>query len=272
VEQVENFNYLLIIKGVAMDKLRLTICSIIVVMLLVACSGDGEEVTPANGVALGEETSVPTNTPRPPTDTPLPTDTPTPEPSVAPTDTATPTPEPTSTPTASPTKMPTPTPPPTDTPTSTPEPTEKPPPQPTSPPPPAAHTFPETRMRSFDADDFQRHLELVRDSLRSFDSEMRLIQETDKPLLCGTFVGWTRLWIIEAPGYTDVPGTWSSLYAEYRSILKQVVDITGELRVLCDAEGGDISEETTRAILNFLVWAYPRSEQMVTEALTMPRS
>lgn len=76
---------------------------------------------------------------------------------------------------------------------------------------------------------------------------------------------------MEAPGYTDIPGAWNSLYVEYRSIIRQVVELTRELRILCDAEGGEINEETVQAIVDFLAWAYPRSEGMVTEGLTIPR-
>jgi hypothetical protein len=120
-------------------------------------------------------------------------------------------------------------------------------------------------------DAFTRYLGLVRDSYRSFNSEMSLFAETGKPGDCGTFNGWTRLWIIEAPGFTDVPSAWQPLYAEYRSMLSQIASITAEIRPLCSGQGGQVSAETTQAIANFLGWAYPRSEAMIIEAASLPR-
>jgi hypothetical protein len=99
---------------------------------------------------------------------------------------------------------------------------------------------------------------------------MDLVANTGKPLFCDTFNGWTRLWLTEAPGYTDVPSNWWPLYYEYRSILQQIVSITGELRDLCAGEGGLISDETVISILIFLQFSYPRSEQMVIEAAQIP--
>lgn len=246
------------------------------VLLLVACGSEEptptaipEEVSAATEAPTEEPTAVPTavptETPIPPTATTI--DTPTPVP--------TNTPEPTNTPT--PTEEPTETPLPTDTPTATAVPPTAVPPTavpPTAAPiaaPIAAPTFPETQIQPFDADTFTRYLGLVRDSYRSFNSEMSLFAETGKPGDCGTFNGWTRLWIIEAPGFTDVPAEWQPLYAEYRSMLSQIVSITAEIRPLCGGEGGQVSAETTQAIVTFLGWAYPRSEAMVTEAATLPR-
>lgn len=84
-------------------------------------------------------------------------------------------------------------------------------------------------------------------------------------------VGWTSLWILEAPGFTDVPADWQPLYVEYRSLLQQVVSITTEIRPLCSGTGGEVSAETTQAIVDFLSWAYPRIEQMVVEVNQLPR-
>lgn len=135
----------------------------------------------------------------------------------------------------------------------------------------SAPVFPETQIQPFDVNTFTRYLGLVRDSYRSFNSEMSLFAETNKPGDCGTFNGWTRLWIIEAPGFTEVPANWQPLYAEYRSMLSQIVSITAEIRPLCGGEGGQVSAETTQAIVNFLAWAYPRSEAMVAEAAALPQ-
>ena len=134
-----------------------------------------------------------------------------------------------------------------------------------------AHTFPETPIQPWNADTFIRYLGLVRDSFRSFDSEYRLALTTDKAFDCGTFIGWTRLWIVEAPGFTDVPADWQPLYSEYRDKLRQMVNLTAEVRPLCNAQGGTISEESSNAILSFLLVAYPRMEQMVVEANQLPR-
>jgi hypothetical protein len=144
---------------------------------------------------------------------------------------------------------------------------------PTAPPPTTgtAHTFPETPIQPWNADTYVRYLGLVRDSFRSFNSEYQLALTTDKPFDCGTFVGWTWLWILEAPGFTDVPTEWQPLYSEYRDKLRQIVSLTAEIRPLCNAQGGEISEESSQAILAFLLGAYPRLEQMMIEANQLPR-
>jgi len=79
------------------------------------------------------------------------------------------------------------------------------------------------------------------------------------------------LWILDAPGFTDVPAAWQPLYAEYRSMLQQIVNVTYQIRPLCSGNGGEVSEETTQAIFDFLTWAYPRSEAMIIEAGQIPR-
>lgn len=261
-----------------MYKRFVQLAMMVSLMVLVACSTP-EAAPIAELDPTVTNTAVPTDTAVPPTHTPTtaPTDTP------VPTDTATPTdtPEPTKTPT----KVPTNTPEPTDTavptntvasqaaatkaPTTAPA-TAVPP---TSPPSTniTAHTFPETPIQPWNADTFIRYLGLVRDSFRSFDSEYRLALTTDKAFDCGTFIGWTRLWIVEAPGFTDVPADWQPLYSEYRDKLRQMVNLTAEVRPLCNAQGGTISEESSNAILSFLLVAYPRMEQMVVEANQLPR-
>ncbi len=242
---------------------------VIILLLLTACGPEAEptpapeQIAEATAKATEEPTAVPTETPLPPTATATETDTPTPLPSD--------TPEPTHT--ATPTEEPTETPLPTETPTATAVPPTAIPPTavPPTAAPIAAPTFPETPILPFDADTFARYLGLVRDSYRSFNSEMSLFAQTSKPGDCGTFNGWTRLWIIEAPGFTDVPAAWQPLYAEYRAMLSQIVSITAEIRPLCSGEGGQVTAETTQAIVDFLAWAYPRSEAMVAEAATLPR-
>ncbi|MBK9052611.1 MAG: hypothetical protein IPL78_17360 [Chloroflexi bacterium] len=107
-----------------------------------------------------------------------------------------------------------------------------------------------------------------RDSLRSFNSEMSIFQQTGKPGDCGTFLGWSRLWIIQSPGYTDVPGQAWALYYEWRSMLREVVNLTAEVRNICGGSGGEGVE--AQPLIDFLTWAYPRSEQMVIEAASLP--
>lgn len=239
------------------------------ISLLAACGSKTEPTPTAVPEAIAEATEIPTEEPTAvPTETPIPptatiTDTPTP----LPTDT----PEPSNTPT--PTEEPTETLQPTDTPTATAVPPTAIPATavPPTAAPIAAPVFPETQIQSFDVDTFTRYLGLVRDSYRSFNSEMSLFAETNKPGDCGTFNGWTRLWIIEAPGFTNVPAAWQPLYAEYRSMLSQIANITAEIRPLCGGTGGQVSAETTQAIVTFLGWAYPRSEAMVVEAASLPR-
>ena len=96
------------------------------------------------------------------------------------------------------------------------------------------------------------------------------MKTTHKPGDCGTFYGWMDLWISRSPGYTDAPSSFASLYREYRSLLAQVVNLSQEIRTVCDFGGGFVSDETIDALNEFLSWAYPRSEQMVSEASVLP--
>lgn len=131
--------------------------------------------------------------------------------------------------------------------------------------------FPETPVReSFDRDEFVSFVGQLRDSLRSYTSEMDLMKNTHKPGDCGTFYGWLTLWRARSPGYENVPYSFATLYRDYRSILSKVVNLSGEIRTVCDAGGGFVSDETIDAISEFLIWAYPRSEQMVSEASVLP--
>ena len=265
----------------------LFVCFLFAMLVLAACNQPSENADGADAIvevttvpeteiaeveeAVAEPTDVPATATEAPTETAVP---PTEAPTETPEPTNTPTVEPTATETNTPTPEATETPEPTNTPapTNTPQATAVPPtPIPPTAAPVAAHTFPETPIRPFNADEFIRYLGLVRDSYRSFNSEMDLFAQTGKPGDCGTFIGWTRLWILEAPGYTDVPADWQPLYTEYRSIIKQVVNVTAEIRPLCNAQGGELSKETTNAIIDFVTWAYPRSEAMVAEANSIPK-
>lgn len=249
------------------------------VTALVACGQEPSPTPTAQPIAAATATAVAeTNTPEPtatatatavpPTETATPTATET----NTPTETATATETPTVTETATPTQTHTPAA--TNTPraTNTPQATAVPP----TPIPPTvsaviAPTFPETPIRPFDVDVFVQYLGQVRDSFRSFNSEMSIFQANGKPGDCGTFNGWTRLWFLEAPGFTDVPAAWQSLYVEYRSLLQQVASVTAEIRPLCSGAGGSVTAETTQAIFDFLAWAYPRTEAMIIETSQIPR-
>jgi len=151
-------------------------------------------------------------------------------------------------------------------PTPTPAPTSSDP----QPAPVSGHTFPETPIKPFNRDEFVGYLGQIRDSLRSFTSEMNLMSQTGKYGDCGTFNGWVGLWILQAPGYTAVPANFASFYGEYRSLLRQVVNTTQEIRVVCNQGGGEVSDETINEINEFLLWAYPQSEQLVSEASILP--
>lgn len=253
----------------ALTRSRLLL-SLFSIFLFTAC-GSEEPAPTAVPAAIAVATEAPTEEP-----TTRPTAVPT-ETAIPPTATETPSPVPTDTPaptnTATPTEVPTETPLPTDTPTATAVPPTRIPPTavPPTAAPIAAPVFPETPIQTFNVDTFTRYLGMVRDSFRSFNSEMSLFAQTGKPGDCGTFNGWTRLWIVEAPGFTDVPANWQPLYAEYRSLLSQIVSITTEIRPLCSGQGGQVTAETTQAIVTFLTWAYPRSEAMVAEAALLPR-
>jgi hypothetical protein len=256
---------------------KIILISIFLLTIGIGCN-DPEDNQPQ--ATATEEVALVTDTAVPPTETPEPTDTAVPTDTPEPTATMTPIPPTeTPTPTATATKRA------TATATATARATATDPPQPIVPatavpatptpiptsPPVTAHTFPETPIMAWDVNTFTNYLGRVRDSFRSFHSEMGLFQETGKPGDCGTFNGWTALWILEAPGFTDVPAEWQPLYVEYRSLLAQVVGLTAPIRPLCAGEGGSISEEETTAIINFINWAYPRMEAMVQEAALVPR-
>jgi chemotaxis protein histidine kinase CheA len=152
-------------------------------------------------------------------------------------------------------------------PTPTPAPISSAPQQPAS---GSGSTFPETPIKPFDRDEFVSFVGQLRDSLRSYTSEMNLMKTTHKSGDCGTFNGWMGLWILRSPGYTGVPPSFSSLYRDYRSLLGQVVNLSQEIRTICNAGGGFVSDETIDALNEFLSWAYPQSEQMVSEASVLP--
>jgi hypothetical protein len=111
-------------------------------------------------------------------------------------------------------------------PTPTPAPTSSSP----QPAPVSGHTFPETPIKPFNRDEFVGYLGQIRDSFRSYVSEMGMMTQTGKPGDCGTFNGWVGLWILQAPGYTGVPANFASIYGQYRSILRQEVNLSQEIR------------------------------------------
>ena len=249
-----------------------TSCSML--MLLFVCatlSACGSRAVPGDETAqtvpatpVAQATVVPTATqPATPTPTAAPIETPT--------ATSTPTPSPSPTPTLSPTFTPSATPAPSPVPTDPPTAAQPAPtPAPTT-PPSQPHVFPETPIQSFDADVFIRYLGLVRDSFRSAADELPQIFSGSKEGDCGSYIGWIALWVTEAPGFEDVPAAWFPLYAEYRALIQEAVTTTWEINLVCDEGGGTVSDETDAAALAFIERAYPRSEQMVLEALQLPR-
>jgi hypothetical protein len=126
-------------------------------------------------------------------------------------------------------------------------------------------------MQSFDADVFVRYLGLVRDSFRSAADEFPQIFSGSKKGDCGSYIGWIALWVTEAPGFEGVPPAWFPLYAEYRALIQEAVTTTWEINQVCAEGGGTVSDETDAAAQAFIERAYPRSEQMVLEALQLPR-
>ena len=255
-----------------------TACSTLMLLLvcvtLAACGSPavpGDQTTqtiPAAPVA--RDTAVPTATqPATPTPTCTPTETPA--------ATSTPTPSPSPTPTSSPTLTPSATPAPSPAPTNPPTPTAVataaqpvPTPIPTT-PRSQPHVFPETPIQAFDAEVFVRYLGLVRDSFRSAADEFPQIFSGSKKGDCGSYIGWIALWVTEAPGFEDVPPAWFPLYAEYRALIQEAVTTTWEINQVCGEGGGTVSDETDAAAQAFIERAYPRSEQMVLDALQLPR-
>lgn len=112
---------------------------------------------------------------------------------------------------------------------------------------------------------------LVRDSFRSAADEFPRIFSGAKWGDCGSYNGWFALWLAEAPGFTGVAPAWTGLYVEYRSLLQQAVATTWEIHLVCTSGGGTISDEAADRSLEFIEWAYPRSEQMLLEARELPR-
>jgi len=96
------------------------------------------------------------------------------------------------------------------------------------------------------------------------------MSQTGKSGDCGTFNGWLGLWIRQVPGYTGVPANFASLYGQYRSLLRQVASLSAEIRDVCNQGGGLVTDETIDAENEFLRWAYPKSEQLVSEASVLP--
>lgn len=217
-------------KGIAWVALLL------MAVFIVAC--DGSEAEPA-ATAVAEVVEEPTETPLPPTETPLPTETP------VPTDTPTPTETPTETPTNTPTPTDTPTPEPTETPTEvpteTPEPTNTPVPA-TAVPPPADSgdegeedeeadsdevemivvyyisnpndilgTFPEL---PFDAAGLTANMNNIYNSLQRMRGSIDGAKAGDQAS-CDTYVSAYNNILYSGVFYKDVPGDWVDIDAVY---------------------------------------------------------
>lgn len=108
-------------------------------------------------------------------------------------------------------------------------------------------------------------LGLFRDSLRSFLTDIL----EDRPIHCGSYVGWLRLWVVESPVYTDVPPEFQELHFLWRAMLTEVVELSDVPRRYCDGSS-DVNEFDATALFEYLLFAYPISEGMVTEANSIP--
>lgn len=201
------------------------------------------------------QTSFPTDTPFPQTETPKPS-----SPTPIPTDTPSPTPTLTSSPTVTPSATPTATPTETPSPTLTPSPV----PIPTSTPRPEVPAFPLTEVAPFSEDAFQYQVGRLRDTMIDLDIIFQRIMgggTGDCTFFGSLYINWTQ----HMPVFEDVPEKYDDLYLEYRSIVYQAGTLTQEIGTVCANGGGTVSEETDRAIVNFIQWAKPRTEAMVTE-------
>lgn len=126
--------------------------------------------------------------------------------------------------------------------------------------------FPETQEREFNADDFRRNVGLMRDTFRSFATDLN----EGRPIPCGSYIGWINLWIIDSPVYTNVPDEFKALHVEWRWMLNEIVVRTDDARQFCSGtETGEKEVDLVPAI-EFLIWGYPRSEQMVAELAAIP--
>jgi hypothetical protein len=217
---------------------RLFLAVLLLLFIGAACGGEVETPTPTAVAEVAEE---PTETPVPPTETPIPTDTP------APTDTPEPTETPLPTNTATPTDTPTP------VPTDTPEPTETPTTAPTNTPVPATNTpapaptatpeieaeggpedsgeegddgepemitvyyisnpndilgvFPEL---PFDAEGLKANMNNINRSLQTMRGSIDGAHAGDQAA-CDTYVGASYNILYSGVFYKDVPGDWEEI-------------------------------------------------------------
>lgn len=245
-------------------------------ILLAGCT------TPAHPTAVPptQVAQLPTHTPTL-TATPTATNTPTVTPSPTATATAIPTLTPTLTPslTPSPTETPSPTATATTTPTlkpTLPPVTRTPTPAPTSAATP--HVFNETPMKEFNVDELMNAVGRMRDTFRSASEGFYTQHDLNKYPDCSAYNGWFGIWVKESPGFNNVPPSWQPFYAEYRTILQQAVSSTWQVHVVCtqrvfpsfEAYREQVQQSIAPAE-QFFAWAYPRSEEMVTEGWALPR-
>lgn len=181
--------------------------------------------------------------------------------------TETPTLRPTSTPTATPTAMPTQTP--TSTPTDTP--TVTPTPRPTRIPPTPTATLTATPAayvldppRPFDPGELYDNLKRVHDSYQAFLGYFGQIVSSGAMGDCNTFRRYWNLWL-GLSVFTDVPDTWSSMYAEYRSLVDGTFQVMMPLNNICQGGGGTIDDETDRRIIDYLDMAQNRAYELIRQ-------
>lgn len=260
-------------------KQTLVLLGLFVLFGLVACGGDSA-ATPVAEVVEVE----PSDTPIPPTDTPMPTDTPAPTDTPQPTNTAIPTdtPEPTATPTATPTDTPEPTA--TPTATDTPEPTNTPTPRATStigatatPSPTATSEVEATPefvtvyyisnpndilgvfpVREFDADDLRSQMNTIQFALNTMRSNLDAAKAGDATA-CANYVSAYNNVLYSGVFFDPVPPDWQDIDYIYFLSFIYALDRTRPAYLAC-VNGGAMGDfnfglaytaiEDTLSILN----------------------
>lgn len=148
--------------------------------------------------------------------------------------------------------------------------------QPTATPtllPASGPIFPNTPVLTFEPQLFITQLITVRDTFGNFVERWnpvldgsRLRQQGD----CEAYVAWYHFWTT-APAFHDVPAGWQSLYYEYRVKLLDAANKTNFVRDICPAVEPDpnYNGRIQVDITGFFNIAYPRLQEMITEAQTL---
>lgn len=135
-----------------------------------------------------------------------------------------------------------------------------------------APRFSQTPIIPFDSEVFITHLELVRDSFRSFTVDWVPILADERERNrgdCGAFRGWYLLWVQQAPAFTELPAQWLPLYYEYRQLLQQAFNHTDQIQKQCFSltlPAGAVQDDDPAT---FFPAAYPRLEEMLQQAYSI---